>query len=129
MKFLGGSLLSFLLAGLAWAAQPQARPVRHQSAVRGATAACEQEWQTMAQRHREEAQAVLKESSGYRALLVMLRNDAGTVRNNAIRDGLQVNADMWEKLLDTLQRQAASLQALADQEDSRRQVLCRTTEN
>ncbi len=128
MKLLGGSLLSFLLAGLAWAAPPQARPVGRQPAVH-ATAACEQEWQAMAQRHREEAQAMLKESSGYRALLVMLRNDAGTVRNNAIRDGLQVNADMWEKLLDTLQRHAASLQALAEQEESRRQVLCRTAEN
>ena len=82
----------------------------------------------MAQRHREEAQAMMKESSGYRALLVMLRNDAGTVRDNAIRDGLQVNADMWEKLLDSLQRQAASLQALADQEESKRQALCRSAE-
>lgn len=80
----------------------------------------------MAQRHRDEGQAMLKESSGYRALLVMLRNDAGTVRDNAIRDGLQVNADMWEKLLDTLQRQGASLQSLAEQEESQRQVLCRS---
>lgn len=80
----------------------------------------------MAQRHHEEAQAMLKETSGYRALLVMLRNDAGTVRDNAIRDGLQVNADMWEKLLDSLQRQAASLQALAKQEESQRQALCRS---
>ncbi len=127
MKLLGG-FLSLLLAGLAWAAPPQARPVRRQPPAH-TTSACEQEWQAMAQRHREEAQAMLKESSGYRALLVMLRNDAGTVRNNAIRDGLQVNADMWEKLLDTLQRHAASLQALAEQEESRRQVLCRTAEN
>jgi hypothetical protein len=123
MKVPGGALSFLLLAGLVWVTPPQARPVRRQVETH-ATDACEQEWQAMAQRHREEAQAMLKESSGYRALLVMLRNDAGTVRNNAIRDGLQVNADMWEKLLDTLQRQAASLQALADQEESRRQVLC-----
>jgi hypothetical protein len=127
MRLVGG-LLSFLLTGLMWAAPPQARPARQQPAASATAAACEQEWLAMAQRHREEAQAMLKESSGYRALLVMLRNDAGTVRDNAIRDGLQVNADMWEKLLDSLQRQAASLQALAEQEESKRQVLCRTAE-
>ena len=127
MRFVGG-FLSLLLAAVMWAAPPQARPTRQPTAARAASAACEQEWLAMAQRHREEAQAMLKESSGYRALLVMLRNDAGTVRDNAIRDGLQVNADMWEKLLDTLQRQAASLQSLAEQEESKRQVLCRTAE-
>ena len=82
----------------------------------------------MAQRHRAEAGAMLKETAGYRALLVMLRNDAGIVRNQAIRDGLQVNADMWEKLLENLQGQAASLQDLAQQEESRRQLLCRSGE-
>lgn len=127
MRLVGG-FVSLLLAAVVWAASPQARPARQQSAARPTATACEQEWLAMAQRHREEAQAMLKESSGYRALLVMLRNDAGTVRDNAIRDGLQVNADMWEKLLDTLQRQAASLQALADQEESKRQVLCRSAE-
>lgn len=120
-----GLFLFLLLAGWAWAAAPQARPAR---ATTRATTACEQEWQAMAQRHRDEAEAMLKETSGYRALLVMLRNDAGIVRNDAIRDGLQVNADMWEKLLDTLQRQATSLQSLAQQEESKRQVLCRSGE-
>ena len=67
---------------------------------------------------------MLREISGYRALLVMLRNDAGTVRDNYIRDGLQVNADMWEKLLNTWQTQAASWQELAQQEESNAHVLC-----
>ncbi|MGE5205152.1 MAG: hypothetical protein ACM3PW_06025 [Chlamydiota bacterium] len=125
MRLVGG-FLSFLLTGVMWAAPPQARPARQQPAARATATACEQEWLAMAQRHHEEAQAMLKETSGYRALLVMLRNDAGTVRDNAIRDGLQVNADMWEKLLDSLQRQAASLQALAKQEESQRQALCRS---
>lgn len=125
MRLVGG-FLSLLLAAVMWATSPQARPARQQPAAGATATACEQEWLTMAQRHRDEGQAMLKESSGYRALLVMLRNDAGTVRDNAIRDGLQVNADMWEKLLDTLQRQGASLQSLAEQEESQRQVLCRS---
>ena len=71
---------------------------------------------------------MLKQISGYRALLVMLRNDAGTLRDNYIRDGLQVNADLWEKLLGTLQKQAASWQELAQQEESNAHLLCRSDE-
>jgi hypothetical protein len=121
MRLLGVLLATVLLGG---GAAAQARPGR-QSGV----AACEQEWQAMAQLHRAQADVMRSETSGYRALLVMLRNDAGTVRNDAIRDGLQVNADMWEKLLGTLERQAASLQQLAQQEESRRQALCRSLPN
>ena len=124
MKLLAKSLSPFLLAGVLWAGPPQARP----TPPRAAATACEQEWQTMAQRHREEAEAMLKESSGLRAMLTMLRNDAGIVRDNEVKDGLQVSADMWAALLVTFQRQAASLQALAEQEESRRQALCRSAE-
>lgn len=79
----------------------------------------------MAQRHREQADAMLKESSGLRAMLTMLRNDAGIVRDSTVRDALQVSADMWESLLGSLQRQAADWHALAQQEESRGQALCR----
>ncbi len=82
----------------------------------------------MAQRHRQEAEAMLKESSGLRALLTMLRGDAGIVRDATVRDGLQVSADMWEKLLGSMQRQAANLQALAEQEEARTPVLCGAAE-
>ncbi len=78
----------------------------------------------MAQRHRDEADAMLKESSGLRSLLTMLRNDAGIVRDSTVRDALQVNADMWEAMLGRLQREATSLQAMAQQEDAKRHVLC-----
>ena len=78
----------------------------------------------MAQRYREESDAMLKESSGLRSLLTMLRNDAGIVRDSTVRDALQVNADMWEMMLGRLQREAATLQALAQQEESKRQALC-----
>lgn len=78
----------------------------------------------MAQRHREEADALLKQSSGLRALLTMLRNDAGIVHDSTVRDSLQVSADMWESLLAGFQRQAASLQSLAEQEEGKRQALC-----
>jgi len=78
----------------------------------------------MAQRHREESDAMLKESSGLRSLLTMLRNDAGIVRDSTVRDALQVNADLWEMMLGRLQREAATLQALAQQEEAKRQALC-----
>ena len=54
----------------------------------------------------------------------MLRNDAGIVRDSTVRDALQVNADMWEMMLGRLQREAAGLQALAQQEEAKRQALC-----
>ncbi|SRR5579872_1357199 len=118
MRLLAAFLSFLLLAGLVWAAPAQA----------ASASACEQEWQAMAQRHREQAEAMQKESSGLRALLTMLRNDAGIVRDATVRDGLQVSADMWESLLSGLQSQAAGLQALAQQEESRRQALCRPAE-
>ena len=67
---------------------------------------------------------MLKESSGLRSLLTMLRNDAGIVHDSTVRDALQVNADMWEMTLGRLQHEATSLQTLAQQEDAKRQVLC-----
>lgn len=125
MKLVAEFLSCLLLAGVVWAGPPQARP-KALPATNAAATACEQEWQNMAKRHREEAEAMLKESSGLRAMLTMLRNDAGIVRDNEVKDGLQVSADMWAALLGTFQRQAASLQALAQQEESRRQALCRS---
>lgn len=126
MRLLAEFLPLLLLAGAVWGGPLQA----HAEALPGAnaTATCEQEWQAMAQRHREEADAMLKESSGLRALLTMLRNDAGIVRDNTVRDALQVNADMWEAMLGRWQRQAASLRALAEQEEAKRQALCGSAE-
>jgi hypothetical protein len=120
MKILAELLFTLLLAHVVWGAPPQARP----APARAANISCEQEWQAMAQRHREEADAMLKESSGLRALLTMLRNDAGIVRDSTVRDALQVNADMWEMMLGRLQRDAASLQVLAQHEEAKRQALC-----
>ncbi len=120
MKLLAKCLSPLLLAGVLWAGAPPAPP----TPPRAATTSCEQAWQAMAQRHRDEADAMMKESSGLRSLLTMLRNDAGIVRDSTVRDALQVNADMWEMLLGRLQREAASLQALAQQEEAKRQALC-----
>lgn len=122
MKLLAAFLSPLLLAGLVWAAPAQERAPSQPATNRAS--ACEQEWQDMAQRHREQADALLKESSGLRAMLTMLRNDAGIVRDATVRDGLQVSADMWESLLTGLQSQAAGLKALAQQEESRSQALC-----
>jgi hypothetical protein len=120
MKTLTELLSTLLLAGVLWGAPPQTHP----TPPRTAKTSCEQEWHAMAQRHREEADAMLKESSGLGSLITMLRNDAGIVRDSTVRDALQVNADMWEMMLSRLQREAASLQALAQQEEANRPVLC-----
>ena len=125
MKFPRALLAPLLLASLAWAAPAQSGSASLSSAR---ASACEQEWQAMAQRHREQAEAMLKQSSGLRAMLTMLRNDAGIVRDATVRDGLQVSADMWESLLTGLQSQAAGLQALAQQEESKRHALCLSAE-
>ncbi|HKW66651.1 MAG TPA: hypothetical protein VJP04_05140 [Terriglobales bacterium] len=120
MKILAELLFTLLLAGVLWGAPPQTHPTPQ----RAANNPCEQEWQAMAQRHREEADALLKESSGLRSLLTMLRNDAGIARDSTVRDALQVDADMWEMMLGRLQREAGTLQTLAQQEEGKRQLLC-----
>ena len=125
MKFPRALLAPLLLASLAWAAPAQSGSASLSSAR---ASACEQEWQAMAQRHREQAEAMLKQSSGLRAMLTMLRNDAGIVHDATVRDALQVSADMWESLLAGLPSQAAGLQALAQQEESKRQALCLSAE-
>lgn len=127
MKALAAWLLCLLMAGGLWAGPKQGRAARAHSS-RAQSTACEQQWRAIAQRQRDDAQATLKEISGYHALLVMLRTDAGTVRDNYIRDGLQVNADMWEKLLGSLQKQATNWQELAQQEEANAHVLCRSGE-
>ncbi|HYL95056.1 MAG TPA: hypothetical protein VET69_04545 [Terriglobales bacterium] len=120
MKVLPELFFTLLLAGVVWGAPPQTHPTPQ----RAANNPCEQEWQAMAQRHRQEADALLKETSGLRSLLTMLRNDAGIAGDSTVRDALQVNADMWEMMLGRLQRETASLQSLAQQEEAKRQALC-----
>lgn len=125
MRMLAGLLLLSMLAVGTWAAQT-ASPQTHAApqsapAIRSETSPCDQDWQEMAQRHREEAQDLAKETSSLQALLVMMRNDAGIVQDSLVRDALRVNADMWQSLIGTLQKQTASLQSLAEQEDMKRQ--------
>jgi hypothetical protein len=122
MKFLASFLWPLLLTATFWATPHQVHPKL--PAAKTVTTACEQEWHEVAQRHREEADAMAKEVSGQRSLLTMLRGDAGIVREATVRDALQVDADMWESQLASLQRQSSSLRALADQEESQMHVLC-----
>jgi hypothetical protein len=102
----------------------QTRPAPKPAAPNAAANACEQEWLAMAQRNRQQADAMVKQVSGQRSLLAMLRNDAGIVRDSNLRDALQVNADMWESQLTGLQQQAASLQQLAQQAETKAHALC-----
>ncbi|HLK32401.1 MAG TPA: hypothetical protein VKT29_04885 [Terriglobales bacterium] len=124
MKFLLGFLLCLclLLAGAAWGAQHKAQPAARPAS---ATSACEDAWRAIAQQHRAQAEAIQKQTSTLRALLTMLRSDAGIARESTVRDALQVDADMWESALVGLQAQAASLQTLAQQEETQRSALCR----
>ncbi len=54
--------------------------------------------------------------------IVMIRNSAGTVRDFEVRNALQVNADAWQDLLDSLKKRVDRLQAILDRCDAREKI-------
>jgi hypothetical protein len=54
--------------------------------------------------------------------IVMIRNSAGTVNNFELRNALQVNADAWQDLLDSLKKRVDRLQAIVDRCDAREKI-------
>jgi len=58
----------------------------------------------------EEIADLNDEVSRLRALVTMLRSDAGIVNSQTVRSALQVNADMWDSLMNTTQRRIERLQ-------------------
>ncbi len=54
--------------------------------------------------------------------IVMMRNSAGTVRDFEVRNALQVNADAWQDLLDSLKKRMDRLQTIVDRCDAREKI-------
>jgi hypothetical protein len=54
--------------------------------------------------------------------IVMMRNSAGTVRDFELRNALQVNADAWQDLLDSLKKRIDRLQTVVDRCEAREKI-------
>src|SRR5512147_1463103 len=54
--------------------------------------------------------------------VIMMRNSAGTVRDFELRNVLQVNADAWQDLLDSLKKRIDRLQTVVDRCQAREKI-------
>jgi hypothetical protein len=54
--------------------------------------------------------------------IVMMRNSAGTVNDFELRNALQVNADAWQDLLDSLKKRMDRLQTIVERCDAREKI-------
>jgi hypothetical protein len=54
--------------------------------------------------------------------IVMMRNAAGTVRDFEVRNALQVNADAWQDLLDSLKKRMDRLQTIVERCEAREKI-------
>ncbi len=70
----------------------------------------------------EEIADLNDEVSRLRALVTMLRSDAGIVNSQTVRSALQVNADMWDSHMNTTQRRIERLQNAVQRENARLQI-------
>ena len=70
----------------------------------------------------EEIADLNDEVSRLRALVTVLRSDAGIVNSQTVRSALQVNADMWDSLMNTTQRRIERLQNAVQRENARLQI-------
>jgi hypothetical protein len=63
---------------------------------------------------RDELSETSKYIDGLQSRIVMLRNAAGTVQNSQLRNGLQLDAEMWQAEVDHLKRHMTRMQTLVD---------------
>jgi predicted nucleic acid-binding Zn-ribbon protein len=54
--------------------------------------------------------------------IITIRNAAGTINDFEIRNALQVNADAWQDLLDSLKHRLERLQIIIDRCDARTKI-------
>jgi hypothetical protein len=54
--------------------------------------------------------------------IVMMRNSAGTVIDFEVRNALQVNADTWQDMLDSLKKRIDRLQTVVDRCQAREKI-------
>jgi len=105
MKTLGLVLLVLWAAALSPQNQPGAHAPRIQAGASGQSRTCAHE-AASAQKESAELERTL---AGLRARMTMLRNDAGIVADQQVRDALQVDAEMWASVIEMLQQRADRL--------------------
>lgn len=54
--------------------------------------------------------------------IITMRNSAGTVRDFEVRNALQVNADAWQDLLDSMKKRIDRLQTIVDRCEAREKI-------
>jgi predicted nucleic acid-binding Zn-ribbon protein len=54
--------------------------------------------------------------------IITMRNAAGTVRDFEVRNALQVNADEWQDLLDSMKKRLDRLQTIVDRCEAREKI-------
>jgi hypothetical protein len=119
-------LLFFLvLASTLWA-QSNPAPRHPRTPVSKSQAAdnslAQRSLEDLVQMQTEEIADLNDEVSRLRALVTMLRSDAGIVNSQTVRSALQVNADMWDSLMNTTQRRIERLQNAVQRENARLQI-------
>jgi len=70
----------------------------------------EQRWEDMIQQQKDEAADLNTEAAHMQALLLMLRTNSGTAQDSALRNSLQVNAELWESLIANMRNREQQLQ-------------------
>jgi polyribonucleotide nucleotidyltransferase len=105
MKTLGLVLLVLWAAALSAQNQPGAHAARIQAGVSGQDCTCVDQ----AASAQKESAALERSLAGLRARMTMLRNDAGIVADQQVRDALQVDAEMWASVIEMLQQRADRL--------------------
>ena len=105
MKTLGLVLVVLWAANLAAQNQPGAHAARIQAGASGQDRTCAHQ-AASAQKESAELERTL---AGLRARITMLRNDAGIVADQQVRDALQVDAEMWVSVIEMLQQRADRL--------------------
>jgi hypothetical protein len=54
--------------------------------------------------------------------VIMMRNSIGTIRDFELRNALQINADAWQDLLDSLKLRVSRLQVVVDRCEAREKI-------
>jgi predicted nucleic acid-binding Zn-ribbon protein len=118
-------LTVLFLASVTVVAQHNARA---ESTASTAANNCKQDLNDAIQRQKEEVTDLQSEIARLRALLTMLRSNAGIVSDSSLRNALQVDADMWESLIDSMQKQVTRLLELMQDEDAKIKIRCQPRE-
>jgi hypothetical protein len=98
----------FVMLSLTLFAWPQTETARSRSAAEPACHCAASPAEIADQR--QEAAELTRTVASLQARMTMLRNNAGSLSNQQVRDALQVDAEMWASVIQLLQNQADRLQ-------------------